>query len=51
MDRLTKIVVLAWISAAIAFEIWVQIPGWPNLPMIGALVAAVSMAAGFFAAG
>jgi hypothetical protein len=48
VDRLTKIVVLAWISAAIAFQIWVQTPGWPNLPMIGGLVAAVSLAAGFF---
>jgi hypothetical protein len=48
VDRLTKIVVLAWICAAIALQIWVQTPGWPNLPMIGALVAAVSLAAGFF---
>jgi hypothetical protein len=48
VDRLTKIVVLAWISAAIAFQIWVQTPGWPNLPMIAALVAAVSLTAGFF---
>jgi O-antigen ligase/polysaccharide polymerase Wzy-like membrane protein len=47
VDRLTKIVVLAWICAAIALQIWVQTPGWPNLPLIGALVAAVSLAAGF----
>jgi len=47
VDRLTKIIVLAWISAAIAFQIWVQTPGWPNLPLIAAFVAAVSLAAGF----
>ena len=48
MDRLTKIVVLAWICAAIALQIWVQTPRWPSLPTIGALVAAVALAAGFF---
>jgi hypothetical protein len=48
VDRLTKIVVLAWICAAIALQIWVQTPGWPNLPVIGALVAAVTLAAGYF---
>ena len=48
MDRLTKIVVLAWICAAIAFQIWTQRSGWPNLPLIAAGVAAVSLAAGFF---
>jgi hypothetical protein len=49
VDRLTKIVVLAWICAAIALQIWVQTPGWPNLPLIGALVAVVAVAVGFFA--
>jgi hypothetical protein len=48
VDRLTKIVVLAWICAAIALQIWVLTPHWPNLPVIGALVAAVSMTAGYF---
>jgi len=48
VDRLTKIVVLAWICAAIALQIWVQTPHWPNLPVIAALIAAVSLAAGYF---
>jgi hypothetical protein len=48
VDRLTKIVVLAWICAAIALQIWVQTPHWPNLPVIAALVAVVSLAAGYF---
>ena len=46
MDRLTKIVVLAWICAAIAFQVWVQTPGWPNLPLVAAVVAAASLTAG-----
>ena len=48
MDRLTKIVVLAWICAAIALQVWVQTPGWPNLPLIALLVAIVSITLGFF---
>jgi O-Antigen ligase len=46
VDRLTKIVVLAWICAAIAFQVWVQTPGWPNLPLVAAVVAAASLTAG-----
>jgi hypothetical protein len=48
VDRLTKIVVLAWIGAAIVFQIWVQTPGFPHLPLLSAIVAVVSVAVGFF---
>lgn len=48
MDRLTKIVVLGWTSAALALEIWLLSSGWPGLPLLTLIVAAAMIGLGAF---
>jgi O-antigen ligase/polysaccharide polymerase Wzy-like membrane protein len=48
VDRLTKIVVLVWTSAALALEIWLLTSGWSNLPLLMIGVGALMLVLGLF---